>query len=107
MTRFIVSLLGLAFLSTFAVGCAMVASPVGNGALYTDVHGPVATGPEAASGKSGKACAANYLGFVAVGNASIEAARKNGGISRISTVDHRSFGVLGIYTQFCTVVSGS
>ena len=88
-------------------GCAIVASPVGNGALYTQVSGPVAPGSATSDGKTGRACAASYLGAVAVGDASIEAAKRNGGITAIASVDHQSFSVLGFYSRFCTVASGS
>ena len=96
----------LSLLSTLALGCAIVASPVGNGAAYTQVRGPITTGAETGPTKSGKACAANYLGFVAIGDASIDAAKKNAGVSSISTVDHSSFGVLGFYSSFCTIITG-
>jgi hypothetical protein len=88
-------------------GCAIAASPVGNGLIYTHVHGPVASGTATSSAKSGRACATNYVGMVAMGEASIEAAKKQGGISSIASVDHDSFTVLGVYARFCTVVRGS
>jgi hypothetical protein len=88
-------------------GCAIAASPVGNGQIYTHVHGPVASGPATSSAKSGRACAMNYVGMVAMGDASIDAAKKEGGISNVASVDHDSFTVLGVYARFCTVVRGS
>ena len=87
-------------------GCAMAASPVGNG-VYTHVNGPVASGPATSAAKSGRACAANYVGMVALGDASIDAAKKQGGISNIASVDHDTFTILGVYARFCTVVRGS
>lgn len=87
-------------------GCAVVASPVGNGAFYTQVNGPVATGPATGAAKQGRACASNVLGLVAVGDASIAAAKRSGGITSVAAVDHDSLNVLGFYSRFCTVVSG-
>jgi hypothetical protein len=99
----------LAFCSAMAfvaTSCASVASPVGNAAFYTDVKGPIDA--EAATGatKQGRACAANYVGAVALGDASIEAAKRHGGITSVSVVDHESWNVLGVYSRFCTLVVG-
>ena len=40
------------------------------------------------------------------GDASIKTAAKNGGISRISTVDMKQMTILNVYTQLTTIVSG-
>src|SRR5262245_3503060 len=77
-------------------GCVMVVSPVGN-AIYTEVKGPIDAEAGKSSAKEGRACAANYVGVVAIGDASIEAAKKHGGITSVSTVDHESFSVMGVY----------
>jgi len=99
----------LAFCSAVAfaaTGCAFVASPVGNGVFYTDVKGPIEA--EAATGatKQGRACAANYVGAVALGDASIQEAKRHGGITNVSVVDHESWSVFGVYSRFCTLVVG-
>ena len=87
-------------------GCAVVASPVGNGALFTATKGPVtATNLESAS-KSGEACSQNLLGFIVSGDASIATAKKAGNISKVATVDHSFVSFLGLYSQFCTQVTG-
>ena len=87
-------------------GCAVVASPTGNGLIYTGVKGPVAVGPSPRASKSGEACATNILGLITTGDASIDAAKQNGGINQVATVDHASKSVLGLYSQFCTVAKG-
>lgn len=89
-----------------ASGCAAVASPVGQGALFTSVQGPVTATPNSAVSKVGESCASNVLGLFATGDASIEQARRNGGINEVSTIDHHSTSVLFIYSKFCTVVRG-
>lgn len=88
-------------------GCASVSSPVGNGGLFTSVKGPVAVTNADKSMKKGHACATNVLGLVAVGDASTEAAKKNGGIKTVASVDHTSTTVLGLFGTYCTNVSGS
>jgi hypothetical protein len=87
-------------------GCAVVASPVGNAAIYTSVRGPIATGSAPSSSKEGRACASNVIGIVATGDASIAAAKRAGGISSVASVDHDSLNVLGFYSRFCTLVAG-
>ena len=56
------------------------------------------------SEKKGEACARYFLGM-SFGDASIETARKNAGITKIAIVDHisRNFIIVG---EFCTVVYG-
>lgn len=86
-------------------GCAATSSPVGN-ALFTDVSGPVGVSNSAEASKLGKSCAHNVLGLVATGDASIEAAKKSGNISTVSSVDGHGTSVLFLYSRFCTVVKG-
>lgn len=90
----------------FTTGCATVASPVGNGFIFTAVDGPVSLTENVGSRKTGEACASNVLGLFATGDASTESARRNGGIAKVSTVDHSSFSLLFLYSRFCTVVHG-
>jgi hypothetical protein len=45
--------------------------------------------------------------LVTSGDASIEAAKKEGGITRVSSVSLENSGFLGLYAQSCTVVSGN
>ena len=94
------------FASIALGGCAIVASPVGNGAIYTAVKGPITTGSSTGASREGRACASNYVGFVAVGDASIAAAKQQGGITSVAIVDHDSMSVLGLYSRFCTIVHG-
>ncbi len=86
--------------------CTPVASPV-TGAFYTNVkHGTNVGDGQLDALRSGEACATAILGLVALGDASIEAARKNGGITKIAFVDHRSKNIWFFYAEFCTIVWG-
>lgn len=87
-------------------GCASVASPT-SGLLYTKVQGPITTGNGTSTAKSGQACANNILGLISTGDASIDAAKKAGGITNVSSVDHDSTSILGLFGSFCTVVKGN
>jgi hypothetical protein len=93
------------FLST---SCAMSGGPyVPPGFLYSSVKGPVTATTNMGSGKTGEACASNILGWVATGDNSIDAAKSNGGIRKVASVDYKTFSVLGLYTEVCTVVRGA
>ena len=102
-TRSLLLVLGI---SSLLGGCATVFSPVGNGSIYTAVRGPVDTGSASGASRDGRACASNILGIVATGDASIAAAKRNGGIASVASVDHDSMSVLGVYSRFCTIVAG-
>ncbi len=56
--------------------------------------------------KTGEACMKSYLGLIAVGDASVEAAKASAGITKVSTIDYKVENVLGLIGQYCTVVSG-
>jgi len=88
-------------------GCAMAAG--GNahamGTIYSGYKSPGNIGT-AAAGKTGEACISSILGAVATGDASIEAAKKAGGITQVAHVDHEQFSVLGVYATSCTIVHG-
>jgi len=86
-------------------GCMTVATPA-VGIIFADVkYGDTATTATGAT-KEGKACAVSILGWVATGDASVDAAKANGGISEVAVVDHTAKNILGIYGEFCTVVKG-
>lgn len=95
----------IAVCAAWLTGCATAAAPT-VGLWFTDVKGPVDAGEGTATAKTGQACAKNLLGLVAQGDASIEAAKEAGGIDRVTTVDHKTTSILGLYAQFCTVVYG-
>lgn len=88
-------------------GCANVKGP-SPGLLYSDYNGPVSLGSldKVTPAKSGKACAENILGAIATGDASIHTAKRNGGITRVASVEHHNTQYYGFYTRFCTVVKG-
>ena len=99
----LISLLGLA-------GCADWPRAGLNGALYANTTAPVAALPAentSATLKTGQACATSYLGLWASGDTSIEAAKRNGGITELATVEERFKHILfGIKADYCTVVTG-
>lgn len=96
-------------LSLAAVALSSCAGIVNNrpvGALYADVADPVAISTSSAS-RTGEAKATSYLGLVALGDCSIDAAKKAGGITTVSSVDVKRKNILGIITTYTTVVRGN
>jgi hypothetical protein len=98
-------LMALGLIASLAVGCAST-QPVG-GLLYSDVSGPINATSTPRGPAKGQACAASYLGLIGMGDASISAAAKAGGVVNISHVEQKSFSVFfGVYMQYCTLVWG-
>jgi len=87
-------------------GCMGVASPVA-GWVYTDAQFGDEAENGAAATKTGKACATSILTMFATGDASVETAKANGGITQVAVVDHSAKNILGIWGEFCTIVKGS
>jgi hypothetical protein len=85
--------------------CAMVSSPI-MGSLYTDVKAPLAATSNAGASKVGTAEAQSILGIIATGDASINTAAKNGGITKISHVDYQGTSILGIIATYKVYVYG-
>ena len=85
--------------------CGIVKSPL-NGGIYTDVKDGLAVTGNAGSSKVGTAQAMGILGLVAIGDASIQAAAKDAGITRIHHVDYESKSYVGVYNLYTVVVYG-
>jgi len=92
-------------LVAFMSSCAIVKSPL-SGALYSDVKAPVAVTSNAHSTKVGSSEATSILGLVAQGDASIDAAAKSAGITKIHHVDEQSTNLLGIFATYKIFVYG-
>ena len=91
------------FAAVFISGCTGI-TPM-NGSIYTDLKGPVAMGSATGSSKVGEAKATSIVG-VALGDASIETAMKNGNITKVHHVDTKVRNILGVYAEYTTVVYG-
>lgn len=83
-------------------GC--VKSPLVGG-IYTDVKDGCRDG-NAGSSKVGTAEAKGYVGVVALGDASIQAAAREAGITRIHHVDYQAKSYVGVYTIYTIIVYG-
>jgi hypothetical protein len=100
-----ISLAAVAAAVLFTSGCAAARSPV-TGYWYSDVKANDSVTSNVAAPKEGRASAKSYLGLVALGDCTVEAAAKNGGITKISHVDYETKSYLGFYAVTTTVVHG-
>lgn len=90
-----------------ATGCVTANSNTGGAVLFSYLKEPVAVTSHGAAPKSGSACSVNILGLVSAGNASISAAKEDGGITKVAAVDRTAMQILMfIFGLNCTVVTG-
>ncbi len=102
MKKAIVILTSCALL--FVTGCATI-YPAGS--IYTNIQLPVtATANSGVATKVGTSQCTSILGAVAIGDASIEAAKKNGSITKVHHVDYSVKNILGIIGTYKVTVYG-
>lgn len=92
-------------LATSMSGCVMGGNGYVPGLVYSGYKMGGNVGPGQGS-KIGESCASSIFGLVAVGDASISAAKAAGGITQIAHVDHDNFNILFVYATTCTIVVG-
>lgn len=101
-TKFLAALLVL----PLAACGAGLGSPI-PGNLFSDVRAPGLGIGEASDYKEGRAECESILGLIATGDCSIEAAKRNGGITQVQYVDRKVKNILGVYATYTTIVKGS
>jgi len=98
-------------LALVAIGCGF-GGGYPSGSLYSGTQVPhginrnETSGPGKTGDKQGESCATGILGIAAFGDASLDAAKKAGGVTEIHSIEFHSTNILGIYTQGCTVAHG-
>ncbi|MBN1783533.1 MAG: TRL-like family protein [Alphaproteobacteria bacterium] len=85
-------------------GCMNMPTKTGY-ALFANVKEPLMATDETGT-KRGEACSRNLFGIMITGDASIETAKKNGGITKVASVDTEIGSVFMLYGSFCTIVMG-
>lgn len=83
----------------------MVKSPV-TGFVYQETQSPISVTSNPLGSKKGEATATSVLGWFAFGDASVQKAAKDGGITKVSHVDQRSTSVLGLFAKYTITVYG-
>jgi TRL-like protein family len=104
MTKF-KSLLIMTGAAIMLSSCAMVKAPL-SGYIYTDVKAPVTATSNSNASKVGSSQATSILGWFATGDASIDAAAKSAGITKIHHVDEESTNILGLFATYRVFVYG-
>ena len=97
-------------LSLLLISCAQTKSGVSSGVFYSSWKDTISANVDnsVVVKKQGEACAVNILGIVATGDSSVEAAKRNGRIKKVSYADTTYFSILfGIFQKGCTVVKGN
>ena len=100
------ALIALASAAALLAGCA-TSQPIGT--LYTNVSFPVAVTNAQSNNsrlKVGIATCTSVFSLVAVGDASIAAAMKNGDITKVHSVDWKAENTLGVIGKYECVVRG-
>ena len=88
-------------------GCATATMPV-SGLLFANVKAPLtATASPEKPTRVGRASTRSILGLIASGDASIQTAARNGGITEIHHVDYESQNFFGVLAEFTVVVYGN
>ena len=86
------------------MGTGLVYNSIKDKAYYTEVDNTVK------SVKSGSSCTTAILGLVSFGDSSLETAKKEGNISKISFIDKKNKDIrliwLPLYAEGCTIVHG-
>lgn len=89
-----------------ALVCASCAKSPVMGGIYTDIKDGMAVTGNAGSTKVGTAEVKGYVGLVAMGDASIQTAAREAGITRIHHVDYQTKSYVGVYTIYTVIVYG-
>lgn len=101
--------LGAASIAAMMSSCSMTSFlSNGNALIYEGTTAPltVTSNPISNNIKVGRSNSVMVLGLVGVGDGGINAAAKNGGISKISFVDVQKTSILGMFTKSETIVYG-
>jgi TRL-like protein family len=107
MTRSVLAVSAVLIGIMGVTGCMIVDTPV-MGVLGSRVRwGEFAQGDDKPGQKQGIACMDTILGLLARGDASVRAAKANGGITEVSVVDHSARNFLNIVGEYCTIVRGT
>jgi hypothetical protein len=90
-------------------GCFGLYSQIGDseiGLIVQDVKVPRESHNEVKPEKNSEGCVKSILGLVSWGDSGIEEVKRLKGISKVASVDHYKFQVLGLYGKSCTVIRG-
>ncbi len=101
----------LAVMASMMAGCAgVMMAPVvpPAGLAYCNREAPMSIGAVEVAPNSLKGTSTTYsvLGLVSWGDGSVNTAAKNGGLTKVDRMDYHLYNILGIYSEYTTVVYG-
>ncbi|MDR2588649.1 MAG: TRL-like family protein [Spirochaetales bacterium] len=96
----------IAIIALLVVSGSLIGCPSVDVAAIDLSTRPVAATGAPVGSKVGQAESINVLHVFAQGDRGVQAAAKAGGITKIATVDVQSFGILGIFGRYTTIVTG-
>jgi hypothetical protein len=99
-------LFGAFCIASMLTACAVPLPSAGPGLLFTSAKEGISANNNVPQNKNGEACAINVLGIVSMGDATVYEATRKARITQVATIDRSYFGVLGIFSQGCTLVTG-
>ena len=98
---------GIAVLSVCSMLFSGCATSFPQGVFFTQLRLPLAaTSNGTRSPKVGTAECVSYLGLITTGDASIQTAKRNGGLTKIHHVDWEVENILGIIGKYKLIVYG-
>jgi hypothetical protein len=102
----ITAALSAALISLAGCYSTPVIPPIGQ--IYSDYRAPLTITPvgQDMGSKVGRAESVGYLGLVAMGDCSVEAACADGGISVVKHIDYEFKNMVGVIQRFTIVVHG-
>lgn len=104
--KYIVLSLLLVTTMLFLTSCLAFVMTPALGIIHTDVKSPGLATSSGSYSKVGTASCSSIIGLFATGDASIETAAKNGGITKIHHIDVHSKNILGIIATYTVYVYG-
>lgn len=103
----LIALVAAVAVSVVLGGCAVTVGPV-TGLAYTNAKYPwSATGSPKEPTRVGRATVRSFFGAIATGDASIQTAAQNGGITEIHHIDYEAQNIAGVVADFTVVVYGN
>jgi len=107
----LILLSALALFCISATGCGAMIAMGGGGLLYQDTKTPSPAvayhgATSNSMGKMGTASCSSILGLLVTGDASLEAAMKSGGITKVHHIDQQVTNILGIIATYKVIVYG-
>ena len=100
------TIFSIACVAALALGMTSCGAVGVVGAVYQDTTTPEAVTANALGSKVGQADVLSILGVVALGDAGVQKAAKQAGITKVSHVDKKTFSILGVYTKVTYTVYG-